>query len=408
MEDQLEQISQTVLNLQSLVKKSGVFADKPKGKDSSSNFNPGAAVSETTIYHNLINQMEVEGEHQADDEITFNFKNRGSTSSEDRQVNMSDEFMNIDCDKFIAECEAIARSKEGPDDKDVEGENPFSHGETITKNAVKDQILAPRGKNFRCHEFLGEHRKGVSDSVGDKKVIECIDQLASTSLEVLCDQEYMAIGGNIDGSLQEKIINFENVDFAKLIPRDKIAKVDDHRMELVVKGGSTYFAPVAERESTTVNSFTRWEQAFRIYSNLITCAHPGKASELIQYNHMIYTASLTFVWNNVYNYDHEFHIHISNFPQRSWGVILQQAWAMCLKDRIKSQQFDGKTNSSLNMIKIKEPCRRYNKGKCSYGRNFRFEHRCDVPKCGKFGHGAHICKMRNGNNLGNSGNREDN
>ena len=45
----------------------------------------------------------------------------------------------------------------------------------------------------------------------------------------------------------------------------------------------------------------------------------------------------------------------------------------------------------------REPCRRYNKGKCTFGLSCNCDHRCSVPKCGKFGHGAHICRMREDN-----------
>ena len=77
---------------------------------------------------------------------------------------------------------------------------------------------------------------------------------------------------------------------------------DDHRMELISKGGSTYFVPVSEREIVGggITNFTKWEQAFRVYSNIFTKAYPDRASELIQYNQLIFTASLSFTWDNVY------------------------------------------------------------------------------------------------------------
>ena len=152
---------------------------------------------------------------------------------------------------------------------------------------------------------------------------------------------------------------------------------------MVAKGGSTYFAPVAEREATAMNNFSRWEQAFRIYSNILTRVYPAKASKLIQYNHTIYSAALTFAWDNVYQYDREFRLHISKFPQRSWSVILQQAWSMCLKDRVKGDEGNGSKQQKCSggRKKVYEPCKRY-KGKCTYGQNCIFEHRCSVPKCG--------------------------
>ena len=214
------------------------------------------------------------------------------------------------------------------------------------------------------------------------------------------DEKYLVIGGHVDSGLQQRIIDFEYIDFAKLIPRDRVAKLDDHRFELIVKGNNTYFSPIANREVTGITNFSRWEQAFCIYSNVLARAYPSKVSELIQYNHIIYTASLTFAWENVYLYDKEFRIHISKFPQRNWSIILQQAWSMCLKDKLHE---DNKNQTTGGLVhKVKEPCRRYNKGKCNMGARCKFEHRCAIKRCGKFGHGAHICRLRNKDEAGSS------
>ena len=45
-----------------------------------------------------------------------------------------------------------------------------------------------------------------------------------------------------------------------------------------------------------ITNFGHWEQAFRIYSNVYTKEFPDQATQLIQYNHIIYTASLTYAW----------------------------------------------------------------------------------------------------------------
>ena len=111
-----------------------------------------------------------------------------------------------------------------------------------------------------------------------------------------------------------------------------------------------YFVPASDREGHLISSFNKWEQAFRSYSNIYLQAHPQKAMELIQYNHVILMASLSYVWDNVYTYDKEFCSHLAVFLERSWGVILQQAWSMCLKDKINhyhansnNQRFNSST-----------------------------------------------------------------
>ena len=109
---------------------------------------------------------------------------------------------------------------------------------------------------------------------------------------------------------------------------------------------------------------------------------------------MIHSASTAYIWENVYCYDKEFRQHISRFPTRMWNVILQQAWTMILKDRIK---YDN-SGKGGHHGKRKGICKRFNQGRCTYGLSCHYEHRCSVPKCGKFRHRANNCQMCNTNN----------
>ena len=104
----------------------------------------------------------------------------------------------------------------------------------------------------------------------------------------IVDENYMVIGTNLDLTIRNKIVKGEYVDFARLQPRDRVS-TDEPRLELVNRGGQTFFVP-AEHDSNPISSFYKWEQAFRVFSNIYTSAHPNKAAELIQYNHVIFTA----------------------------------------------------------------------------------------------------------------------
>ena len=218
------------------------------------------------------------------------------------------------------------------------------------------------------------------------------------------DENYMVIGAHLDNSVKQKIVNHEYVDFSRLLPQDRVTREEDHRMELVNRGGSTFFIPVADRENQGgITGFPKWEQVFRIFSNVYTKYYPDRATELIQYNHIIFTAAQTFAWDNVYLYDKEFRMHLSNYPQRSWAVILQQAWSMYLKDRIwgGSNNDEFKSGGANPRRGRREPCKRFNKGLCTAGVSCKFDHRCTVKECGKWGHGARICRKCQ-NNVGSS------
>ena len=101
---------------------------------------------------------------------------------------------------------------------------------------------------------------------------------------------------------------------------------------------------------------------------------------------------MSYYWDNVYLYDKEFRMHMSNFPGRSWAVILPQAWMMYLKDRIKMND-NGNQNGNSNGKGRREICKRFNKGKCTAGFHCAYEHCC--LGCGKIGHGVHICRKAN-------------
>ena len=160
------------------------------------------------------------------------------------------------------------------------------------------------------------------------------------------DEDYLIVGNYIDENTKRRIGNGEYVDFAKLMPKDKLTE-DDHRMEMVNRGGYSYWVPIADRELTSINNFNKWEQAFRVFSNIYTSYHPSRAGELIQYNHIIHTASQTFLWENVYRYDREFCIHMScHHMNRSWVVILQQAWSMFLKDKVNHNYTPGSSKQA--------------------------------------------------------------
>ena len=137
------------------------------------------------------------------------------------------------------------------------------------------------------------------------------DKLVQVCHSAALDEEYLLVGNYLDQTMKQWIGMGEYINFAKLMPREKVFSEDDTQMEIVNRGGQSYWVPVSDQENTTINNFARWEQAFRVYSNVYTTFHPTRAGELIQYNHIIHTALQTYCWDNVYRYDREFHVHMS-------------------------------------------------------------------------------------------------
>ena len=213
----------------------------------------------------------------------------------------------------------------------------------------------------------------------------------------LIDESYMVIGGHLDAATLVKIRDGEYIDFSKLIPKDRVLIEEDKRLEMIMKNGRAYYVPVYD--GTNITSFHKWEQAFRVYSNVYTKFHPNSSSELIEYNHIIHTISQSYTWDNVYMYDKDFRIHMSRNPHRNWSVILQQVWSLRLKDKLTVTSYGhnnrngGQNFNSLNgndQGKIGVPCHCYNKGRCPFGAECHYEHRCSY--CFKFGHSVIYCR----------------
>ena len=368
-------MSTSIQQLQSMILQSGILSEVKrqekggkqasemegqshhrKGKGETIPTSINESNSGTTIYQSAVkfedNDEEVE--------VTFNFKTNRESSSSEGAIDTSDE---INTEDVLA---------------NFAGQNNAQGGINVP---VAAKVVSEEERII--HE--AEVAKECTLTTPGKTPTDMIKSSA-------VDDNYLVIGSHIDGSLQAKIINHEYVDFACLLPRERPSDWEEmgQRMEIVSKGDLTYFSPVSNRGLVGITSFSKWEQAFQIFSNIYTRVYPGHASELIQYNHIIYTAAQSFIWENVYTYDKEFRMHPGNFPQHSWAIILQQAWSMYLKDRIFQEKFPSRHNK-----RKKEACKHFNRGKYHEGASCKYDHRCTVPECGKFGHGAHICCKHN-------------
>ena len=115
------------------------------------------------------------------------------------------------------------------------------------------------------------------------------------------DQDYQMIDSHIEESIKKKIQAFEYIDFSKLISKkNSLREEDSQKMEIINCNGASYFVPASDCDNVSINTYFKWEQAFRVFSNILTTKFPDKVTELLQYNHSIHRASMTYVWDNVY------------------------------------------------------------------------------------------------------------
>ena len=380
------------------------------------NINSLAASSETTIYDRAVPMIMANGIDDPQNGVLV--RKRDSSSSED-VINTSDEshnsppivFNNTDqinaIQQFLDFQRAELRRKNTWEEDEEQPQPSTSRGGPNRReqpSKSKDRIKQAEEAKARLYQVPG--KQPMISPVSDSSQVGKIFKDRELLLSVLVDEGYTAVSNHVDEVTKRKIILGQYVDFSKLLPRDQIkSERDSQRMEMINVDGVPVWQPVADRDLPVINSFSKWDQAFRVFSAIFTEVYPTRAKELVQYSHNIHLASISYIWDNVYAYDIDFRIHMSKYPERNWGIILSVSWQTRLKEKITSLKTvvgsanpvngsgcDGNSNSNS---RTKKNCWKYNRGKCSYGFSCKFEHHCGI--CNRYGHGAHNCrKGKNG------------
>ena len=335
-------MKQKLEELKSLMLQGG-FAESAKVADqmlsagqNNSNSNRKSILKATNVNHNnvtCLNNSRVvntTGLESSKSEETI-YENAIKAIKQKRQSSSSEEDIDADSSSELLEINQIIRSfaaniKANENDEQVGEPSPLT-----SKDPAELDISAEDKANKLIRD--AEAAKGKIFGSTGKKFFNT-ENARNMIHSVLVDKEYTSVGSHVDEAIMVKIRKGEYVDFAKLLPKDRIAVKEDHRLQPIFKDGQVFWQ--TPTETSGITSYYKWEQAFRVFSKIYTKFHPHRASELIQYSNDIHTASLSFTWDNVYMYDKEFRIHMGNHPMRSWTVILQHAWNLKMRDRLGS------------------------------------------------------------------------
>ena len=315
-------------------------------------------------------------------------QNRGSSSSEDFEIEGHDGNLNNDFDQMNLIPGPIL---------DV----AMDRYEPTAKARSGKMMMARQSPGRSATNFVGPEEKTAQilrEAESAKgRILSTPGKNRNFLHTAMVDESYIVVASHVDEVTIGKIQKSEYIDFSKLIPRDRATSQDDQRLELVIRGGRSFYVPVTETPNIT--SYNKWEQAFRVYANIYTKVYPHRSSELIDYNHIIHTIAQSYTWENVYLYDKDFRIHMARNPECNWGLILQQAWSLRLKDRSQytahgnggySGHNTGNGMTGGDFAHKNGPCRCYNKGKCTAGTSCRYHHKCSY--CFKFGHAILTCR----------------
>ena len=344
--------------------------------------------SESTIYKSAVMKADANFQSSSDDDSLIN-ELKESDSSDDNIEKMLNEFVGSQR-LALDDCERQERLQQlnKPGTSQPKENRPNEEGKRIDHGGMMRRVE---------DESEAREREAVK---GKMKVFGVSGKQNTTNIcTSVIDEDFMILGAHIDEQMAAKIGSGEYVNFAKLIPKEKMCHEDDNRLEMINKGGLTYWVPVSDREVTVIDSVERWDQAYRVYAKLYSKMNPNRSQELVEYSFIIHSAAKVYSWRNVYTYDKLFCTHMGKHHERNWGIILQQVWSFCLTEKInhnhshKHKRSDDEGNSNKKRKKV---CFDFNAGYCSYGFGCKFEHRCGI--CGKFGHGAHNCRRMSGGN----------
>ena len=232
----------------------------------------------------------------------------------------------------------------------------------------------------------------------------------------LSDDDFFHLTCHVSTGLREKIEKGEFVDLDLLLAKDKFGGFDKssevgNPLQWIQNENGTYLVPA--KRGNRINSFRRWEQAFRIYATIYCGENPNRSREIWQYISVINTAASTFVWDNVYHYDIIFRQLMEFNPARSWAVTYTQMWNLTMRETLPTRQFSkgnfgyfsqsgagtsgtadnqGRRSTGKNQTKkIKSDyCWNFNRGiTCKYGKRCRYKELCSY--CDSPAHGINIC-----------------
>ena len=282
--------------------------------------------------------------------------------------------------------------------------------EAAAANLKEAQIRAERGMQEAEKFQANVETPGMVDVFNLPKNLDQGIEQNRESLRILnigsgvSDDDFFHLTCHIDPNLIHKIEKGEFVELEKLLPKDKIGKAEENRLEWVQRDGGTFLVP-AQRDNK-IGSFRRWEQAFRAYATIYCGANPRRSKEIWQYITVINTAASSFSWDNVYNYDITFRHLMAFNPHRSWAVTYNQMWNLSMRDPLPKQQFNRnggqshysgagyvpneKKGGGTGKRPKSDYCWDFNKGEpCKYGKRCRYIERCSY--CDSPTHGVLTC-----------------
>jgi len=230
------------------------------------------------------------------------------------------------------------------------------------------------------------------------------------------------ISVHIPSKIKEKIWSGEFLDLGILLKSHRDLAMDYMPLDgdLSIKGG---MLTVVNKKSTPLSNIHVWTSAFLIYASVILEKWPNKGLEILKYMQTIRTAAARGCNEGWIRYDEQFRLKKALDPSSSWGKVDMELWVLLVSStysgnfpgqkpqywnnnynrqgqydkadysdsfsRPKSQTGNkyynpqGQSEKSMPAFSKTNYCRMFNKGRCMFGKQCKFLHKCS--KC----HGNH-------------------
>ena len=222
------------------------------------------------------------------------------------------------------------------------------------------------------------------------------------------------ISAHIPVKIKEKIWAGEYVDLSILLKSAKDL-VSDWQLngDLVIKGGQL---TVVKQKHNSITNIHVWTSAFMVFMGVMLEKWPNKGQELLKYMHTIRFAASRGSNTGWVGYDEQYRLRKARFPYTSWGDIDVELWLLYVSSpqvQVQRVDFGGQAilastgNSTQAVVPRWAPniqkgkvgnlqrgiraCWGFNRGKCQFGSNCKFAHKCS--RC--FGdHTVNNCHVR--------------
>lgn len=185
--------------------------------------------------------------------------------------------------------------------------------ETTPSDVESDEIdEIERRRVTATHNISVEARHGSHDALVHQPEIVYQQEMPGRHEPGLnIEFNHYHLFSHIEDKIKEKIVLGKYVELATLISEDKLMD-DEDSMQLVNRDGVGHFVPSSKQNLKKIESFGKWEQAFRVYQGIYS-------QEQLNWSN-IHIVSLT----------HPKALHGAKYPIMTGN--LEGSWGWCLRE----------------------------------------------------------------------------